>query len=383
MVARAQDSGLSGRIRARMRTFVEQGQISGAVTLVGDRDGVVSVEAVGLRDLERGLPMHPDTLFLIASMTKPITAIAVMMLADEGKLAIDDPVETHLPEFRGQMMVASKDESTITLRKPSRPITLRDLLTHTSGMPGPPFPGLADLYTKRDHTLAEAVMAFSQYPLNFEPGSRWAYSSSGIDTLGRVVEVVSGRSYETFLKARIFDPLGMADTTFYPSREQLARAAVVYSRKGGELRPAAALRVGPPSGAKYPIPAGGLYSTASDLARLYRVMLNRGAADGRRLLSEASVDEMTRVHTGDLAAGFSEGVGFGLGWSVVRRPSGVTDMLSPGSYGHGGAFGTQCWIDPHRGRFVIMMVQRSDMNRREEAEVRRELPRAALGAPGE
>jgi CubicO group peptidase (beta-lactamase class C family) len=376
-----QDSSLSGRIRERMHPFVDQGEISGAVTLVGDRDGVVSLEAVGLRDVEHGLPMRADTLFRIASMTKPITAIAVMMLADEGKLAVDDPVEKHLPEFRGQMMVASKDEGSITLKKPPRPITLRDLLTHTSGLPGAPPPGLADLYARRNHTLAEAVMAFSQRPLDFEPGSKWAYCNTGIDTLGRVVEVASGRSYEAFLKERIFDPLGMADTTFYPSPEQLARAAVTYERKGGELRPVASSLIGPPSGAKYPIPAGGLYSTAPDLARLYRVMLGRGAADGRRLLSEASVAEMTRLQTGDLVTGFVDGMGFGLGWGVVRRPSGVTEMLSPGTFGHGGAFGTQAWIDPTRGRFAILMIQRAGLRNGDASDMRRELQRAAFGDP--
>jgi CubicO group peptidase (beta-lactamase class C family) len=362
-----------------MQQFVDEQQISGSVTLVGRSDAVVSLEAVGRRSIEDDLPMRPDTLFRIASMTKPITAIGIMMLADQGKLAIDDPVEKYLPEFRGPMMVAGPPGDTITLKKPARPITLGDLLTHTSGLPGKLPPGLADLYDRRDRTLAEAALAFSQRPLDFEPGSRWAYSSPGIDTLGRVIEAAAGVSYERFLEERLFEPLGMADTTFYPAAAQVARTAVVYERRQGALRPVAAFRGGPPEGAKYPHPAGGLFSTAPDLARLYQMMLNGGTRAGRRYLSESSVAAMTRVQTGDLRAGFSEGIGFGLGWSVVRRPAGVTAMLSPGSYGHGGGYGTQCWIDPHRGLFTILLTQRPDLNPRDEAALRRELPRIAFG----
>ena len=215
-----------------MQPFVDKNEVAGVVTLVGSPDGVVSLEAIGRRDVEKDLPMRSDTLFRIASMTKPITAIGIMMLVDEGKLAVDDPVEKHLPEFRGQMLVAEQSGDTVTLKKPSRPITLRDLLTHTSGLPGAPPPGLAELYAKRNHTLAEAVMAYSQRPLNFEPGSKWAYCNVGIDTLGRVIEVVSGQPYETFLKERLFDPLGMADTTFYPS-PATARADRAHLRPQG------------------------------------------------------------------------------------------------------------------------------------------------------
>jgi CubicO group peptidase (beta-lactamase class C family) len=361
-----------------MKEFVAQGQISGSVTLVGSRDQIVSLEAVGLRSIEDGLPMRPDTIFRIASMTKPITALGVMILAEEGKLALDDPVAKHLPEFVGQMMVAARSEDAITLKKPARAITLRDLLTHTSGLPSAAPPGLRELYSLRNHSLAEAVMAFSQRPLDFEPGTRWAYCSPGIDTLGRVIEVVSGQSFEAFLQERLFDSLGMRDTTFYPTPEQLRRAAVVYERKSGELRPVAAFRGGLPKGARYPLPAGGLFSTAPDLARLYQMLLSGGTTGGRRYLSESTLAEMTRVQTGDLMAGFSEGIGFGLGWSIVRQPVGVTEMLSPGTYGHGGGYGTQCWIDPQRGLFTILLTQRPDLNARDEANLRRQLPQIAF-----
>src|SRR5207253_10902280 len=162
----------------------------------------------------------------------------IMVLGDEGEGEVEDPVEKHLPEFRGQTLVAERGRDLVALKKPARPITLRDLLTHTSGLPGGMPTGLAELYTKRNHTLAEGVIAFSQRPLDFEPGSKWAYCNAGIDTLGRVIEVASGMSYENFLLKRIFGPLGMKDTTFYPNDEQLERTARMYRKEGSKLVPA-------------------------------------------------------------------------------------------------------------------------------------------------
>jgi len=240
--------------------------------------------------------------------------------------------------------------------------------------------GLADLYAKRNRTLAEAVIYFSQRPLEFEPASKWSYCNAGIDTLGRIIEVLSGQSYETFLQQRIFDPLGMSDTTFYPTTGQLKRTAMTYDKKNGELKPVANSIIGPPTGAKYPIPAGGLYSTAGDLAKLYQMMLRRDGAGDKQVLSEAGVRTMTQVHTDDLKTGFSEGMGFGLGWGVVQKPSGVTEMLSPGSFGHGGAFGTQAWIDPHKDLFVVLLIQRVGLPNADASEMRRELQRIAFSA---
>jgi CubicO group peptidase (beta-lactamase class C family) len=375
---KGQDAALSSRVREQMQPFVDSGEVAGVVTLVGDGQAVLSLEALGRRKIEGDEPMRPDTLFRIASMTKPITAIGIMMLADDGKLSVDDPVEKHLPEFRGQMLVAEQSGDTITLKKPARPITIRDLLTHTSGLPGSPPPGLSDLYTRRNHTLTEAVMAYSQRPLTFEPGSKWAYCNTGIDTLGRVIEGVSGKSYESFLKERLFEPLGMKDTTFYPTPEQLERAAVTYDRKNDTLQPVANSLIGPPTGAKYPIPAGGLYATAPDLTKVYQMMLGRGALNGRRYLSEAAVAAMTKTQTGDLKTGFTEGMSFGFGWGVVREPKGVNEPLAPGSFGHGGAFGTQAWIDPAKGRFAILMIQRVGLPNSDASAIRGALQRAAF-----
>jgi len=367
-------------IRAAMQEFVERGEIAGAVTVIGRHDRVLSLEAVGYQDLEQKTPMRPDCLFRIASMTKPITAIAVMILAEEGRLSIDDPVEKHLPEFHGQEVVVSRSGGKLVTRKPGRPITLRDLLTHTSGMSSG-LPGeLAELYMKRDRTLAEGVRAFAKHPLEFEPGTKWAYCNIGIDTLGRVVEVASGLPFEAFLDQRIFQPLGMVDTCFYPTADQLQRVAVTYGREKGKLVRSKPAVIGPPNGAKYPVPAGGLYSTAADLARLYRMMLNRGTLDGKRILSPHSVAEMTKVQTGELTSGFTSGMAFGLGWGVVRKPTGVTEMLSPGTYGHGGAFGTQGWIDPAKDLFVVLLIQRVGLPNADASDMRRQLQAIAVSA---
>jgi CubicO group peptidase (beta-lactamase class C family) len=368
------------QIRARMQAFVDDHEIAGAVTIVGHKDGIVNCEAVGSLSLESQRSMPKDALFRIASMTKPITAIGIMILADERKLSIEDPVEKHLPEFRGQMLVTARSGDTVTLKKPPRPITVRDLLTHTSGLPSRMPDGLADLYIKRNHTLAEGVMAFSQRPLDFEPGTKWAYCNPGIDTLGRIIEVVSGQPYEDVLRNRIFEPLGMTDTTFYPSGEQLERASPIYAKKDGKLVPAANPGIDYPANARYPFPAGGLFSTGADLAKLYQMMLERGTLGKTRILSADSVAVMTKLQTGDLPAAFTPGMGFGLGWAVVHKPTGVTDMLSPGSYGHGGAFGTQAWIDPHQDLFVILLIQRGGLPNADASAMRQALQSLAVAA---
>jgi CubicO group peptidase (beta-lactamase class C family) len=313
-------------------------------------------------------------------MTKPITAMGIMILVDDGKLSVEDPVEKHLPEFRGQMVVVSRDKDQVVLKKPSRPITIRDLLTHTSGVTAQLPEGLGDLYRKRDRTLAEGVIAFSQRPLDFEPGTRWAYCNPGIDTLGRIIEVASGMPYEDFLHKRIFEPLGMRDTTFYPTAEQLKWAAAIYDKKDGKLIPATNPIIGLVPKARYPIPAGGLWSTPLDLAKLCQAMLRKGVADKARILSEKSVAEMTRLQTGDLKTGFTAGMGFGYGWAVVVKPEGVTSMLSPGTFGHGGAFGTQYWIDPHKDLYIILLFQRVGLKNADASKMRQEVQELAVQA---
>jgi len=372
-------------IKPAMQKFVDSNDITGAVTVVGRKDGVIHHEATGLRTIDGRLPMEKDTLFRIASMTKPITAIGIMILFDEGKLKPDDEVAKYLPEFAGQLRLAigpsGLDLGTdkVLLQKPNRPVKLRDLLTHTSGVAPYP-PGVNDVYVKRNRTLAETALATALQPLRFEPGSKWEYSNSGIDTLGRVIEVVSGESYESFLQKRVFDPLGMKDTAFYPNEDQKARRASLYGKEEGKLVAAPNNLIGLPPHPKHPIPAGGLVSSGADLARLYRMMLNNGELDGKRILSEKAVAAMTKLQTGEIKTGFVDGMGFGFGWAVVREPKGVTGMLTAGSYGHGGAFGTQAWIDPTHDLFMILLIQRTGLPNADASPMRKSLQELAEGA---
>ena len=368
------------QIPAALQKFVESHDLSGAVTVVGRSDGYTHTTAVGSRDLDARAPMEKDTLFRIASMTKPITAIGIMILADEGKLSPDDDVAKHLPEFKNQMLVTERGKGTVTLKMPARPVKLRDLLTHTGGLSNYP-PGVDDVYAKRNRTLAETTLAAALRPLEFEPGSKWAYSNPGIDTLGRVIEVVSGQSYEDFLKKRVFDPLGMMDTVFYPSAEQMKRIARTYSKdKDGKLVAGPFGLIGLPDHPKHPIPAGGLISCGADLAKLYRMMLNKGVVGNRRILSEKAVAEMTRTQTGDIKTGFVDGMSFGYGWAVVKEPKGVTEMMSAGTYGHGGAFGTQAWVDPKKDVFVVLLIQRTGLANADASPMRKAVQELAVTA---
>ncbi len=375
------DAGRLEQLRPKLQEYVDKNIVAGAVVAFGSHQGLLGIEVAGLQNREQKLPMRPNAMFRIASMTKPITALAIMLLVDEGKVAVEDPVEKYLPEFKGQMLLSGRDkDGTVTLKKPSRPITVRDLLTHTSGLPGGFPEGITDLYFRRQLTLGEAVAISSQRPLDFEPGTKWAYCNAGIDTLGHIVEVASEMSFEDFLTHRIFAPLGMVDTTFYPDDEQLSRLAGLYDVKAGQLEHVGYQLLGPARTAKHPIPAGGLYSTAEDLARLYQMMLLRGAIGELRIVSEKSVAEMTRNQTGELAAGFTPNVGMGFGWQVTRQPQGVHAMLSSGTYGHGGAFGTQGWIDPGKDLFVILLIQRAGMMNGDASDIRRDVQQLIVDA---
>lgn len=359
-----------------LQKFVDDKVISGAVALVADKNSVRFCAAVGYSDLERYRKMRKDDLFWIASMTKPITAVAVMMLVDEGKLSIDDPVEKYLPEFKNQWLIQEKTGERLFLVKPQRGITIRDLLTHTSG--------IGDFAPPRPHcSLAELVMAYSQQPLKFPPGSRWEYSNAGINTLGRIVEIVSGKPYAEFLDERIFKPLGMNNTTFWLSKNQLSRLAKSYEPDpAGGLKETTIFFVqGDLTDRKRtPFPAGGLFSTAEDICKFYQMVLNKGVYKGKRLLSENAINQMTITQTGELKTGFTEGMSFGLGFAVVKEPQGVTGMLSKGTFGHGGAYGTQSWADPQKGVIYILMIQRAKLPNADSSDVRKAFQEAAARA---
>jgi CubicO group peptidase (beta-lactamase class C family) len=356
-------------IGERLRPFVDGHEISGAVTLVATPDRIVHLDAIGKADIAAGKPMRPDSIFWIASMTKPVTAAAVLMMQDEGKLSVDDPVEKYLPEF--------KDLKTAD-GKPAR-VTIRHLLTHTSGMGE-----LSPAEARGIKNLAGLMPLYVAKPVRSEPGSKWVYCQSGINTAARVVEVVAGAPFDEFVERRLFGPLGMKDTTFYLSTEQLARLAKSYRRtERGELQVVESGFVNPKTATnrdRYPAANGGLFSTATDYARFCQMILNGGERDGRRYLKPESVKLMTTLQTGGLKTGFTEGNGWGLGWCVVREPQGVTATLSPGTHGHGGAFGTQAWIDPVKRRISILMIQRADFPNSDGTEIRRSFHEAADSA---
>jgi CubicO group peptidase (beta-lactamase class C family) len=356
-------------ISESLRPFVDQREIAGAVTLVATPHRIVHLDAVGRSDIGADKPMRVDSIFWIASMTKPVTATAVMMMQDEGRLSVEDAVEKYLPEFR-----SLKTEG----GKPAR-VTIRHLLTHTSGM-GELSPGEARGKTD----LASVIPLYVAKPVKFEPGTKWTYCQSGINTTARIVEVVSGAPFDRFLERRLFGPLGMKDTTFYLSEEQLPRLATSYRRpKPGELE-ATGIRFldgkSPASRDRLPAANGGLFSTATDYAKFCQMILNGGELDGRRYLKPQSVALMTSVQTGDLKTGFTDGNSWGLGWCVVRKPQGVTAVLSPGTFGHGGAYGTQAWIDGSKGRIYILMIQRADIQNSDASAIRRAFQEAANSA---
>jgi len=365
-----------GRIAPRMQAFVDQGAIAGAVTLLLHNGQVVHHEAVGMADVEAKKAMAKDSIFQIMSMTKPTVATCIMMLIEEGRIALSDPVEKHLPEFRGQLLISEKgNDGSLTLKKPSRPITVRDLLTHTSGMAGNPPDGLKELYQKMDRPLREAVLVYSQTPLMFEPGTQWSYSNMGIATLGRIIEAAADQPFEQFLSSRLLAPLGMKDSFIFPPEDKKARIAALYDRRDGKLVKADGTKLGGDAmnyrkGAVYSAPEFGLYSTAGDLAAFYEMtrlggivptwVKGAGATPGKRLLSPASVAVMTKLHTADIKAGHNPGTGFGLAWEVVKSEQGELNLWSIGSYGHGGAFGTHGWIDPAKNLVGVFLIQGGD-----------------------
>jgi CubicO group peptidase (beta-lactamase class C family) len=340
-------------IPARMEQFIADHEIAGAVTLVGNPQGVVNLAAAGKADIEADKPMTTDAMFGVMSMTKPITATALMILVDEGKVALDDPVEKYIPAFKG---AKTRDGAAV------RDLTIWHLLMHTSGLNG----------DQSVHDSLEATAAsLAERPFVFQPGEKWEYGPS-LNVVGRIVEIASGQSYEDFLADRIFKPLAMSDTTFHLSDAQRARLAQLYERAAdGELEPAR--RWGDAGSADcVPNPSGGLFSTAADMCRFYQMVLNGGELDGHRVLSAEAVQRMTTPWTGEIQVGFTPGNGWGLGWCVVRKPENVTGMLSPGSFGHGGAYGTQGWVDPERKTIFVLMVQRSNLPNSDASDIRKE-----------
>jgi CubicO group peptidase (beta-lactamase class C family) len=354
------------QIPSRMKQFTEDHTVAGVVTLVARRGEVLEFDAQGMADIEANRPMRKDTIFQIMSMTKPVTGLGIMMLAEEGKLALRDPIERFLPEFKNQRVATTTGPDSGHLGTPVRPVTVADLMTHTSGLFDAPPNEIKGYSQQMNVSLADLVRVFARQPLLFQPGTKWSYSSPGIDVLGRIIEVCSGQKYEDFIQQRILTPLGMKDSFFYPKAEQTSRIAMVYEGHDGHLvRSPGTILGGDPSayrrGAIYPAPSWGLYATAEDLLHFYQMMLNGGTYNGRRYLSKFSVNLMTTIHTGDIVpSGWLGGGAYGLTWEVVKDPLGELAGHTKGTYGHGGAFGTQGWIDPTNDLIRIMLIQRSN-----------------------
>lgn len=358
-------------VSQNMQAAVDQKEIAGAVTLLVTADQLKDCGAVGFADLAKKTPMKSDSLFWIASMTKPITGVAIMMLQEEGKLSIDDPAAKYLPELGRMKMLDTR---------PSDTITIKHLLTHTAGLPEN-----TPEETASAKNLQDLVTAFSTKPMSAEPGDKWQYSQTAMNSLGRIIEVVSGKALPEFFAERIFQPLGMKDTTFYPTKEQIARLATPYryDKAKKELEPAeififAGRKLDDPN--RVPLANGGLFSTAGDYGRFLQMLLNNGTVNGKQYLKPETVKLMSTVHTDDLTTGFTDGNGWGLSVCVVRKPQGVTGMLSPGSYGHGGAYGTQGWIDPEKKVGFVLMVQRSNFSNGDNSNVRKAFQEAATNA---
>jgi CubicO group peptidase (beta-lactamase class C family) len=365
-------------VEAAMKASIAANEIAGAVTLVATKDRIVHLEATGLADVATKKPMSADSIFWIASMTKPVTGVAILMLQDEGKLNVSDPVAKYLPEF-SKLKTPSGQPANLTISQ---------ILTHTSGL------GEATReQSSAARTLADLIPHFLAAPMQYEPGARWQYNQSGINAAGRIVEVISGKPFEVFLQERIFAPLAMKDTTFYPEGAQLTRVASTYRKDAttGELV-ATPPRTGLGTRDYPPLANGGLYSTAGDYARFAQMLLNGGELDGKRYLSAAGMKLLSSPQTGDLPTGFFQGVergdygtnyGWGIGTCVLRTPhKGAAEVLSPGTYGHGGAWGTQAWIDPVKGVAYILMVQRAGHPNSDGSDFRRDFQKAAATAVG-
>jgi CubicO group peptidase (beta-lactamase class C family) len=345
----------SDAIQSYLQPLVDNHTVAGAVTLVANRDHTVYLQTVGFRDLSAKAPMPANAIFWIASTSKPMTVTALMMLVDEGKINLNDPVEKYLPEFKGQMVRPAHTDSTPAAQgapdaqksspqvPANHPILVREILSHTSGLPfkSAAQPGALDLLPLKD-----AVRSFAAEPLLFQPGTDYMYSNEGINTAARIIEVVSGIPYERFMQERLFDPLGMKDTTFWPNAEQIGRLAQTYKldSQTKDLVEVPINQLTYPLNDRqhrYPMPAGGLFSTAEDVSKFCRMILNGGALDGKRYISPQSLNEMTSTQNKGLG-----GTNYGFGWNISKS-----------GFGHGGAYKNAMDIDTSTGRILIFMVQ--------------------------
>lgn len=359
------------RIHETMQRYMEANQIAGAVTLVARKGKVAHVEAHGMFDLESKKPMTKNAVFRIWSMSKPVAAVAVLMLMEEGKVRLNDPVSKFVPELRGMKVAVAQDRpagatgpATYYSIPATREITVQDLLTHVSGLGSGPTSGaeIVKVVSKGGEKLADVIPRFGATSLDFQPGSRWTYSAlAAFDTLGRVVEVASGVSFEQFLRTRLFDPLGMKDTSFHPGEQGWSKVVSAYHRGDNELKKTA--NPNWLASTTYYSGAGGLLSTADDYLQFAEMLLEGGKLNGKRYLSPKTVELMASVFVPETMPGRQPGRGFGLSVQVVSDPVAAGQRVSKGSYGWDGAYGTHFWIDPVEKVIGILMIQTDNPNR--------------------
>ena len=391
--ARPEEVGLSAerlkRVTELMQRLIDARTVSGSVTLVARNGRVAHFEAQGLMDLESKKPMTKDAVFRIMSMTKPVVGVAAMMLVEEGTLRLTDPAGRFIPELQNLKVTVPNSEGVIApaviasapqpgrIVDAARPITVRDLLTHTSGLMsgGASAAMVSQVPIGPGEPLSVVIPRLKNVPLDFQPGTRWAYSAQyGFDVLARVVEVASGMPFDRFTKQRIFDPLGMKDTFFYPAAGH-ARMASLYQSADGQLRKQAD---GAWVNGAYFSGGGGLFSTAEDYLQFALMLMNGGQHDGKRLLGARSVELMASAIAPDALPGRPAGEGYGLGVRVVNDPAARTTFLSKGSFGWSGAYNTHFFIDPKEKIVAIYMTQTAFLESR--GQIREDFETAVMQA---
>ncbi len=340
-------------VREALEPYVKNGDLPGIVTVIATKDSVLQIDAIGECNLENKTPMSENTLFWIASQSKPITAVAVMMLVDEGKLSLTEPVTTYLPELAGLKVIAEQNEKHTLLVSVTTPITLEHLLSHTSGMVW--VPPLQQKFGIDVLPLSQSLTTCLMTPLKSQPGTEYSYSNMGVNVAATVVERVSGMPFETFLEKRLFEPLGMKETTFWPTSEQLERLALVYrlDKEAGKLVSTPISQLTYPldnRDIRFPEAAGGLFSTPKELVRFYQMLQGNGIYDGKRILSEEAVREIQKEHPAGLNTHY-----------------GLCVSTGGGVYGHGGACGTDSKVNTNNGRVLLYFIQEEGLPKAGEA----------------
>jgi CubicO group peptidase (beta-lactamase class C family) len=343
-IAAASEPPASPEVTAAMQPYLDSYKLAGVVSLIADKSGKVHYKNVlGYSDVEAKKPISEDNVFWIASMTKMFAGASIMMLADEGKVSLDDPVTKFIPQLTNWMVIEEKDSSHVLLKPLARPVTVRHVLSHTSGLTG-----MSELQraTGSDGTPLKArALSSVTGPLQWQPGDKYQYGNQGMNIAARIVEIVSGLAYEEFLQKRFFDPLSMSETTFWPSESQVVRLAGAYGpnkEKNGYAREGIKFLTKPYSDRahRFPEAGGGLFSTTRDILRYGLMLANDGELDGRRYLSHAAMEELRKEQTGTTKVNYS------LGYH-----------LRNGMFGHDGAYGTDLSVNPTNGMVAVFMIQ--------------------------